>query len=500
MQRHNNTNWASVSRPHQHGKGALLSSIFWYDLETSGINPRWDRVIQFAGLRTDLSLKETGEEFTTYVKLPADVLPNPIAAQVTGITPQQTQRDGIDEWEAFRKILKLFSKPGTCVAGYNSLRFDDEFMRYGLYRLLMDPYAREWQNGNSRWDIIDLVRGAYALRPEGIEWPKVDGVPVFKLEALAPANGITHESAHDAMSDVRATIGLARVIRDKQPLLFQYYFKMRAKKAVRELLEPIGKNLCVHVTAMYPREQSSLAPVVSVARHPRNNNSYIVADLTKDIRPLLEWSVDKLQENLFSKDPEQRPPLKELRINRCPFISTASVLRKEDQTRLNLHMGQIEDRKQQLRKANVGKKLAQIYNRPPPDASPDVDAALYDGFINDDDKARSEEFQQSLLNGVWPEQLRFNDERLGELSFRLKARCFPHLLTETEQGRWMEFVRDKLSATDAPWLTLPRARVELNEQLAKLNSGEASGDGKTPGTLAALDEHFSQLEHELGGG
>lgn len=499
MQRHNHTNWASVSRPHQQGKGTLLSSIFWYDLETSGINPRWDRVIQFAGLRTDLSLKETGEEFTTYVKLPADVLPNPIAAQVTGITPQQTQREGIDEWEAFRKILKLFSKPGTCVAGYNSLRFDDEFMRYGLYRLLMDPYAREWQNGNSRWDIIDLVRGAYALRPEGIEWPKVDGVPVFKLEALAPANGITHESAHDAMSDVRATIGLARVIRDKQPLLFQYYFKMRAKKAVRELLEPIGKNLCVHVTAMYPREQSSLAPVVSVARHPRNNNSYIVADLTKDIRPLLEWDVDKLQENLFSKDPEQRPPLKELRINRCPFISTASVLRKEDQTRLNLHMGQIEDRKQQLRKANVGKKLAQIYNRPPPEASPDVDAALYDGFINDDDKARSEEFQQSLLNGVWPEQLRFNDERLGELSFRLKARCFPHLLTETEQGRWMEFVRDKLSAPDAPWLTLPRARVELNEQLAKLNSGEASGDGKTPGTLAALDEHFSRLEHELGG-
>ncbi len=476
-----------------------MSSIFWYDLETSGVNPRWDRVIQFAGLRTDLSLNESGEELCTYVKLPADVLPNPMAALVTGITPQQTQREGIDEWEAFREILKRFSKPGTCVAGYNSLRFDDEFMRYGLYRLLMDPYAREWQNGNSRWDIIDLVRGAYALRPEGIEWPEIDGVPVFKLEELAPANGIAHESAHDAMSDVRATIGLARVIREKQPLLFQYYFKMRAKKQVRELLEPIGKNLCVHVTAMYPRTQSALAPVVSVARHPRNNNSYIVADLSKDIRPLLEWDVDRLQENLFSKDPEQRPPVKELRINRCPFISTASVLRPEDQSRLNLRMGQIEERKARLKRVDIAKKIAQIYNRAPPEPSPDVDAALYDGFIGDDDKHRSEEFQQSLLNGVWPENLRFNDERLGELSFRLKARCFPHLLTESEQGRWMEFVRDKLSARDAPWLTLPQARAELNEQLTELGSGSVGGKEKTTSTLAALDEHYSRLEHELGG-
>lgn len=477
-----------------------MSSIFWYDLETSGINPRWDRVIQFAGLRTDLDLKETGEELCTYVKLPADVLPNPMAALVTGITPQQTQREGIDEWEAFRKILKLFSKPGTCVAGYNSLRFDDEFTRYGLYRLLMDPYAREWQNGNSRWDIIDLVRGAFALRPEGIEWPEIDGVPVFKLEELSAANGIVHESAHDAMSDVRATIGLARVIREKQPQLFNYYFKMRAKKEVRDLLEPVGKNLCVHVTSMYPRSQSSLAPVMSVARHPRNNNAYIVVDLTKDIRPLLEWDAEKLQENLFSKDPEQRPALKELRINKCPFISTAAVLRKQDQARLNLDMAEVEVRQRQLQEANIGRKLAQVYNRPPPEASLDVDAGLYDGFISDDDKARSEEFQQSLLNGVWPEQLRFNDERLGELSFRLKARCFPHLLTENEQGRWLEFVRDKLSASGAPWLTLPQARAELNEQLAKLNAGGFASDSRAPATLAALDEHFSRLEHELGAG
>lgn len=477
-----------------------MSSIFWYDLETSGISPRWDRVIQFAGLRTDLALEETGEELCTYVQLPADVLPNPGAAQVTGITPQQCQREGIDEWEAFRKILRLFEKPGTCVAGYNSLRFDDEFVRHGLYRLLMDPYAREWQNGNSRWDMIDLVRAAYALRPEGIEWPEENGVPVFKLESLAAANGIMHESAHDAMSDVRATVGLARLIRDKQPLLYQYYYKMRAKKEVRTLLDPLGKNLCVHVTGMYPREQSSLAPVVSVARHPNNNNSYIVVDLSKDIRPLIEWDVEKLQENLFSKDVAQRPALKEVRINRCPFISPANVLREQDQTRLNLSMGKIEERKRALKKANIGRKIGQVYARPGPDPSPDVDAALYDGFFNDDDKSRCEEFQMSLVNGVWPEHLHFTDPRLSELSFRLKARCFPHLLGESEQRRWMEFVRTKLTAREAPWLTLPRARLELDEALLKMQPGSGAAADKVPQTLAALDEHFSRLEMELGTG
>jgi len=474
-----------------------LSSIFWYDLETSGLSPRWDRVIQFAGLRTDLALEETGEQLCTYVRLPADVLPNPVAAQVTGITPQQVQREGIDEWEAFRKILKLFSKPGTCVAGYNSLRFDDEFVRHGLYRMLMDPYAREWQNGNSRWDLIDLVRAAYALRPEGIEWPEVNGVPVFKLEALAPANGIAHESAHDAMSDVRATVGLARAIRDKQPLLYQYYYKLRAKKEVRALLEPIGKNLCVHVTGMYPRQQSALAPIVSVARHPKNNSSFIVVDLTKDIRPLLEWDAEKLQENLFSSDVDERPPLKEVRINRCPFISPANVLRSQDLSRLNLRMGQIEERMRALKKANIGRKISQVYAGAGPAPSPDVDAALYDGFINDDDKARCDDFQQSLLSGVWPENIRFTDNRLSELGFRLKARCFPHLLTEGEQSRWMEFVRGKLGARDAPWLTLNRARIELNEELAKLNAS-SGGQQDAANTLAALDEHFSRLELEIG--
>jgi len=470
------------------GKRVFVDSFFWYDLETSGTSPKWDRVTQFAGLRTDLALKETGEEYETYVQLPADVLPSPGAALVTGITPQRIHNEGISEWEAFRKILALFSRPGTCVAGYNSLRFDDEFTRYGLYRMLMDPYAREWQNGNSRWDLIDLGRAARALRPEGINWPTVDGRPVFKLEALAAENGIEHSAAHDAMSDVRATVGFARCIREHQPMLFDYYFKARAKRAPRELLEPIGRKLCVHVSGMYPHSQSNLAPVISLARHPLNNNSYLVADLSQNIEPLLNWGVDELREALFSSGGHQRPPLKEIRINRCPFLSGANVLRSQDLARLDLSIAKLTDRQEQLLKANVGKKIAQVYARQPSPAPADVDAALYEGFLGDADRAACEDFQSSLVNGVWPQSISFKDDRLRELSFRLKARCFPHLLTETEQHRWSEFVSEKLSSPNAAWLTLPKAREQLDE--ASLSSSDP--------VLGALDEHYGRLELELG--
>ena len=465
-----------------------MDSIFWYDLETSGTNPRWDRITQFAGLRTDLDLQETGEEYETYVRLPADVLPSPGAALVTGITPQRVHNEGISEWEALRKILALFSQPGTCVAGYNSLRFDDEFTRYGLYRMLMDPYAREWQNGNSRWDLIDLGRAAHALRPEGINWPTLDGRPVFKLEALAAENGIVHASAHDAMSDVRATLGLARCIKQHQPKLFEFYYRSREKRVPRELLEPIGQKLCVHVSGMYPHEQSNLAPVISLARHPQNNNSYIVADLTQNIDLLLDWDVDQLREALFTAGKHERPPLKEIRINRCPFLSGANVLRKQDLARLNLSLTDLADRQARLLQADIGEKIARVYAQQPKPHQTDVDAALYEGFLGDADKAACEEFQLSLTDGVWPQAIEFKDPRLAELVFRLKARSFPHLLSESEQNRWSEFVAEKLLSPDAPWLTLPRAREQLNE--ASLASSDP--------VLRALDEHYGRLELELG--
>ena len=292
----------------------MADSFYWYDLETTGVDPKWDRIVQFAGFRTDATLQPIGEPYCTYVTLPEDVLPNPDASLVTRITPKLLAEKGIKECSALKAINAIFSQPGTCVAGFNSLRFDDEFMRYGLYRNLLDPYSREWKNGNSRWDLIDLVRATGALRRDGISWPvDDDGLPVYKLEAMTAANGISHGNAHDALSDVEATVGLARLIRTQQPKLFDYYFSLRHKKSVRALLEPYGARLCVHVSAMYPRQRYGTAAVLSVARHPTNANSIIVVDLAEDIEPLLNLSADELRSRLFTpgaqRDQDKSLPL-----------------------------------------------------------------------------------------------------------------------------------------------------------------------------------------------
>ena len=223
-----------------------MNTFYWYDLETSGTDPKWDRIVQFAGVRTDEDLNVVGDEYCTYVRLPDDVLPKPDASMVTGITPQLTHYKGISETAALIEINRIFSEPNTCVVGYNSLRFDDEFIRYAMYRNMMDPYAREWRNGNSRWDLLDLVRASGGLRRDGINWPEdEEGLPVYKLEELTKANGIDHGNAHDAMSDVHATLAIARLIKKKQPRLYDYYFNLRHKKNVRALLEPFGAQMCV---------------------------------------------------------------------------------------------------------------------------------------------------------------------------------------------------------------------------------------------------------------
>jgi len=471
----------------------MTQTFYWYDLETSGTDPRWDRIVQFAGLRTNAGLEEVGDVCCTYVALPDDVLPNPDASRVTGITPDLTRAEGISEWQALRRINRLFAQPGTCVAGYNSLRFDDEFVRHGLYRALMDPYAREWQQGNSRWDLIDLVRAAGALRRDGIEWPRDDeGLPVYRLEKLTQANGIEHGQAHDALSDVRATLGMARLIRRAQPKLFDYYLQCRDKRHVRSLLEPYGARLCVHVTGMYPRARYGTAPVVSVCRHPTNGNAIVVADLSRDVELLVQGSEDEIREALFRADNPERPPLKEVRLNRCPFVAGIEVLTDENWTRLGLDRKAIAERQRRLSKPGIAQKLMRVYARGPREPAPDPEAALYDGFLNDADRSRCQALQQALQEGRW-QDLDYGDQRLVTLAGRLKARSFPALMTQAERADWHAFVREKLNAGEAPWLNLPRFRARVAELQA-----ESSAEGRAEPVLEALAAHGERLAAEYG--
>jgi exodeoxyribonuclease-1 len=467
----------------------MSQSLYWYDLETSGTEPRWDRIVQFAGFRTDLELNPIGDEYCTYVQLPDDVLPNPQATLVTGITPELTRSEGVTEFEALERVRALFSEPRTCVAGFNSLRFDDEFIRYSFYRMLMDPYAREWQNENSRWDIIDLGRATGALRRDGICWPTTEeGQPTYRLEDMTRANGLDHGQAHDALSDVRATVAVARMIRTAQPRLYEYYFKHRRKKAVRQLLEPYGAKICVHISGMYPRERYCTAPIMSICRHPTNSNSIVVADLSRDVESLLQWTEDEIREKLFMPGAVDRPPLKEIRINRCPFVASLEVMDDENWSRIGFVRKDVEERHRRLRRPGVAQKIMRVYTGRAQGPSSDPEGALYDAFLQDADRSRCAQFLDRVKEGDWqvPD---FSDKRLHVLASRLKCRSFPELVSPEEAVEWREFVTSKLHARDADWLTLS-AYFEALEK-AREDAGEPQGRNRE--ILDQLAEHGRSL-------
>ena len=260
----------------------MSNSIYWYDYETFGINPRMDRLAQFAGIRTDEDLNIISDPLMLYCKPASDMLPDPISCLITGITPQKALADGLPETEFITAIHKEFSRSGTCVAGFNNIRFDDEFTRNALYRNFFNPYAHEWQHGNSRWDIIDLVRITRALRPDGITWPEDNGKPTIRLERLTQENGISHEAAHDAMSDVYATIAVAKLIREKQPRLYEYIYSLRKKNKVSELLNLRTHDIVLHASSRYSPERGAIAMVMPLCIHPTNKNGIVVYDLNSN--------------------------------------------------------------------------------------------------------------------------------------------------------------------------------------------------------------------------
>ena len=427
-----------------------MTSIFWYDYETTGINPRCDRAVQVAGIRTDLELNEIDQPINLYCQPSDDILPHPMACLITGITPSRLEDKGLGEAEFITRTHAQLALPGTCGAGYNSLRFDDEVTRYSLYRNFFDPYAREWQGGNSRWDLIDVVRTAYALRPEGIVWPQEDGRVTLKLERLTAANGIDHGQAHDALSDVRATIALARLIRDKQPKLYDWLFQLRSKQRVRDqvrLLQPM-----VHISGRFSAARHYVGVVLPLAWHPKNRTALIVCDLHFDPQPLLDMDAETLRTLLYTRRedlPEgQLPvPLKLIQINRCPVVAPLNVVRAQDQERLQLDMPLYQARAHRLTEAQeVWKdKLSILYAREDFTPSEDPEQQLYDGFLGDRDRRLCEQVRLSdpeqLANDTWA----FDDERLPELLFRYRARNFPHTLSAHELERWQAFCQQRLS-------------------------------------------------------
>ena len=450
----------------------MSDSFLWHDYETFGADPRRDRPAQFAAIRTDSELRPMGEPLVLYCQPSADLLPQPAACLITGITPQLAAEQGVPEPDFAAAVFDAMALPGTCTVGYNNFRFDDEFTRHLFWRNFVDPYAREFSNGNSRFDLIDLARMTRALRPTGLNWPdRDDGLPSFRLEHLAAANGMDTSRAHDALADVEATLGLARLIRQAQPRLWEWALSLRQRHIVDRLLRS-GRPL-LHSSSRLPAQWSATAPVLPIAEHPQFRGQWVVWNLREDPEAFLHLDEDLLADLLWTPaadlpEGQQRLPVKLIRANRCPMISPMAVLDAPAARRLAIDRDQVERHAARLMAATdwcAG--VANLFRRPETVAAVDPEIDLYGGFIPRSDQPMRDRIRQ--LDGLALAKLKapFSDERLNVLLFRYRARHWPETLSDAERAEWDDYRRRRL--IDDPELASIRLD-EFQSELLKLRS------------------------------
>jgi len=448
------------------------NTFFWHDYETFGRDPRRDWPAQFAGVRTDEQLNEIEPPVVHFCRPPRDRLPDPGSCLITGITPQRCEHEGLPEHAFAAAVQAQLGRAGTVGVGYNTIRFDDEFTRFLLWRNLADPYAREWRDGCGRWDLMDVVRTAWALRPEGLQWPlKEDGRPSFRLQDLTAANGLEHAAAHDAMSDVGATLALARLVRTAQPRLWEHGLSMRLKSNVQAALAP-GKPV-LHISGRYPTERGCMAVVVPLATHPGNRNEVILWDLAQDPTELMSLSAAEIRERLFTPREaleaagKTRLPVKTLHLNKSPIVvSSLKVLTPERAERWGL------DTALALRHAERAREVvgpmagvwSEVYARPVAagEEPPDVDGDLYGAFVPDDDRARLQRLRALPPADLAHARPAFGDARLAELLWRYRARNFPETLSDEERLRWQAHCHERLHGGAAGVTTLAKWMEEVD--------------------------------------
>lgn len=465
-------------------------TFFWYDLETFGLNPYYDRIVQFAGIRTDMDLNPVGQPVLLYARPSIDYLPDPLSCLVTGITPQEAMEKGLRESDFADAVLKELGRKNTCSVGFNSIRFDDEFIRNLLYRNLLDPYRREWADGNSRWDVLDLIRAAHDLRPDSLAWPpsKDNGNPVFKLTELTAANTISHEHAHDALSDVYATLAVSRLLKEKNPQLFTWALGLRDKKKVKEIVNPPFGTPFLHTCASFTTPQGCTRPVVAISVVPSNPNSVICFDLTQDLDPLLAAGEDDIM---------RVPGVLRIALNKCPFVSPLSVLGKDDaiSRRLGIDMKLAMARYDRIRQEiTLPSRFRSAVEGDEYEQVSDPDFRIYaGGFFSDADRERFAVVRRTEVNQKLSLNLRFDDPRAPEMVWRYVCRSWPETLDEQQKARWKSFAANRiLNPPGDIMVTWQFYTRKINE---KLQSSDTPAQEKP--VLIALKEWGEHIEREV---
>ncbi len=446
-------------------------TFLWHDYETFGRDPLRDRIVQYAAIRTDEHLEEVDDRTMLYCRQSADYLPDPGACLVHGVTPQQANQKGMPEWQFASAVHRQMSTQGTCSLGYNTIRFDDEFTRQLLFRNLFDPYAREWQHGNSRWDLIDVVRLARALRPEGIEWPTLaDGTPSNRLEHLTDANGISHADAHDALADVAATIAVAKLLRKAQPKLFAFAFQNRRKTKVQQWLNNPDRPALLHVSGMYSNKLGNLSIVVPLCPHPTNANGMLVYDLRFDPAELLSSDWETIAERLYTPKAElpegvERIAIKTIHSNRAPVVAPMQTLTQSAARLWQLDVNQaLRYREMIVRAPDLAEKMAKVFasRKFPPSRDPDL--SLYGGaFASEADRTQMRYVQHQLDNRTEQPEASFDDPRWQTLLDRLIYRNHPESLDREQRGAWRQLCKARVIDGDEGFRTIEQYNRILDD-------------------------------------
>lgn len=468
-------------------------TILWYDLETFGLNPYYDRVAQFAAIRTNMDLEIIGDPIMLYCKLAEDYLPNPSACLVTGITPQEVNKKGLPEPEFIKEILAEFTRPNTIVSGFNSVRFDDEFIRNLLYRNFYDPYEREYKNGCSRWDIIDLVRATHDLRPEGINWGnrKENNTPTFKLTHLTECNNIEQIGAHDALVDVYATINVAKLIKEKQPKIYNWSINHRNKTDISDLITFDYKSPVLYTAAEFTSPFGCTRPILPLTMSIANANVCYYLDLTRDLNEFFD-NVDNGR-NLFDSFDISR-----LTINKLPFISPFSMANdKGISERINLNHPEIKGKIMRIwNRRELIAKLISKYDSSPYKEDPDKDPDLriyQDGFTTKRDKDNFEIIRKSKPEERLNLKLMFDSEKASKMLFRQVARNYKNALSDDLLKKWKNFCSTRLLAPPAKEaLTLDSYSRKIEEELNSIDR-----DTKDKLILVALREWGEYLKRYI---
>ncbi|MDA8561631.1 exonuclease domain-containing protein [Gammaproteobacteria bacterium] len=407
-----------------------MQTFLFYDIESTGLNKSFDQVLQFAGIRTDKDLNEI-ERYELKVKLNPDIIPSPFATITHRISVKNNQ-DNISEYEAIKKIHSWINQPNTKSLGYNTLGFDDEFLRFSFFKNLLPPYSHQYANNCGRLDLYPMTAMYYLFKNEILNWPKIENKISLKLEQLNNANNLAKGQAHDAMVDVEATLKLAREFK-KESKMWDYligFFNKNEDIARSNLLK---NSPALYFNGYLGHDNNFQCPVIFLGQHKyyKNQSIWLRLDSTK----LIETTQETIQNTtqIIRKKPGEPGFLLPIKKRYLNYLTKERL----DQTEINELW--LKNNSETL-KAIASYHTNFIY---PTYQNVDIDSSLYlNGFKN----SNEEKFCRDFHKAPDKEKTKIIDkapnQNLKKQAIRILGRNFPENLSQAQLKEFNIYLKD----------------------------------------------------------